>query len=109
MGFFAQQSKTILLDELNSFTITKPNYGDMQDLISKVVKSNMTTQQVEIDVAAQRKEEVCLWVTAWSGPDFEGRPCNRSNILALSSEIAIQMNKAIDAFGEPLTDTEKKE
>lgn len=107
MGFFAQQIKTVILDDENSVTICKPSFGQRQTLLSSVAKGNATTQEVTIDVGKQRQEILCLWVTGWSGPGFEGRPVSRENVLALPLEIADKILEAIDEFNTPLSEDVK--
>lgn len=108
MGFFATQSKTILLDDENSITITKPSFGKRQDILSLVTKFSTASQTVDFDIAAQRKEMLCAWVTAWSGPGFDGFSPDREHVLSLPPEIADKVLSEIDTFGDEVTEDTKK-
>lgn len=111
MGFFAQQVKVIVIDDENSVTITKPSFGKRQDMLSpaaKIGKDEDTGEKVVIiDPATLQREQLCTWVTGWSGPGFEGREPTRANILALPPDIADKINTEIDTFNTPLSETEK--
>lgn len=108
MSFFAKQTKTIIIDDENSITITKPSFGRRQDVLSLVTKVNASTQEISIDIAAQRKEMLCAWVTSWSGPGFDGLQPTKENILQLNDEIADKVLTEIDAFGGEVNDETKK-
>lgn len=108
MGFFAQQTRTIPLDESNSITITKPSFGKRQDMLTPAVKFDAESKSQLVNGAIIQRESLCTYITSWSGPGFEGMPCTRENILLLESDIADKVLKAIEDFDKPLSDEEKK-
>lgn len=111
MGFFAQQVHTIIIDDENSVTVTKPNFGKRQDMLSpaaKVGKDENGEQVVVIDPALFKREQLCAWVTSWSGPGFEGLQCKRENILRLPPDIADLIGTEINKIDAPMSDEEKK-
>ena len=107
MSFFTAQTKTILIDDENSITITKPSFGKRQDVLSLSTKFDMEKKAVDFDIAVQRREMLCAWVTGWSGPGFEGRPATHDNVLELPPELADKVLEEIDSFGGEVDDDTK--
>lgn len=108
MSFFAKQTKTIILDDENSITITKPSFGRRQEMLAPAMRFNAETNGIEPIPGIFQKQNICLWVTGWSGPGFDGLPCTSENVLQLDTDITDKILKEIDSFGGEVNDETKK-
>lgn len=108
MSFFRQQSKTIIIDDQNSITITKPSFGKRQEMLAPAMKFNAENGNIEPIPGIFQKQNICLWVTGWNGPGFDGLPCTPENVLQLDTDITDLVLKHIDSFGSEVSDETKK-
>ena len=81
MSFFAPPTKQIDLGGGNTVTLRKMTYGEMLATYDDGV------QHVGV-------EQTLCSLVSWQGPDFDGRPANRENFLALPFDISTQIIKA---------------
>ncbi len=81
MSFFAPPTKQIDLGGGNTVTLRKMTYGELLSTYNDGV------QHAGLEQAA------CSLVS-WSGPDFDGRPANRENLLALPFDVTTEIVKA---------------
>lgn len=108
MGFFTVQTKIVDIDADNKITIRRLDYGQRQACISKSSKANPVTQDVSIDFALLRTEEMLCRVVAWEGPGFENQPVNRDTVLRLPTWIADKLQEDAEGWDASLGDDEKK-
>lgn len=81
MSFFAPPTKTVDLGDGNTAQLRKMTYGEM------LATYNEGIEHVGVE------QTICSLVS-WSGPDFDGRPANRENFLALPFDVSTQILKA---------------
>lgn len=107
MSFLAEQTKTVDVGGGNSVTVRKMTFGVRQRILSKHTKLDVKAQDVTIDQAMLRYDQLKMNIVSWSGPDFDGYPVNDENIERLPPDIADQLLGEIDEFNT-LADDEKK-
>lgn len=107
MSFLAEQTKTVDVGGGNSVTVRKMTFGVRQRILSKHTKLDVKAQDVIIDQAMLRYDQLRLNIVSWAGPDFDGFPVTDENIERLPPDIADQLLGEIDGFNT-LTDDEKK-
>lgn len=111
MSFFDAKTKTISIDDENSYTIKKITYGERQTILENSMKvSGSTTGEsgFSINVAKLKIETLCVGLVNWEGPEFD-KPLLKENILNLPNWLAEQMTEEIDSFNAELTEDEKKD
>lgn len=107
MSFLAEQTKDISIDGGNVVTIRKSTFGTRQRILAKHTKLDARTQDMAIDHAMMRFDQLKFGLVSWQGPDFDGFGVTDENIERLPVEIADQLLAAIDEFNT-LSDEEKK-
>ena len=107
MSFLAEQTKTIDVGGGNTVTVRKMTFGARQRILSKHTKLDIKTQDVQIDQAMLRFDQLRMNIASWQGPDFDGYPVNDENVDRLPPDIADQILAEIDDFNN-LSDAEKK-
>jgi|JI10StandDraft_1071094.scaffolds.fasta_scaffold61844_3 hypothetical protein len=107
MSFLAEQTKAIDVGGGNVVTIRKITFGTRQRILAKHTKLDARTQDMSIDHAMMRFDQLRLNIVSWTGPDFDGFGVTDENIERLPVEIADQLLNAIDEFNT-LSDEEKK-
>lgn len=107
MSFLAEQTKTVDVGGGNSVTVRKMTFGTRQRILSKHTKLDVRAQDVTIDQAMLRFDQLKMNIVSWSGPDFDGYPVNDENIEQLPPDIADVLLGEIDEFNT-ISDDEKK-
>jgi len=107
MSFLAEQTKIVDVDGGNTVTVRKMTFGTRQRILSKHTKLDMQAQNVSIDQAMLRFDQLKMNIVSWQGPDFDGYPVSDENIERLPVEIADQLLAEIDEFNT-VSDAEKK-
>lgn len=107
MSFLAEQTKTVDVGGGNSVTVRKMTFGTRQRILSKHTKLDVRTQDVTIDQAMLRYDQLKMNIVSWVGPDFDGYPVNDENIEHLPPDIADKLLGEIDEFNT-ISDDEKK-
>lgn len=124
MSYFTPLQRVIGIDNddlklaQNKVTIRRLEYGTRQACISLATRitthstkgdaGKETEAEVVVDGALMASEQLIAAVVSWEGPDFEGRPATRENILQLPPEIADKISKAADELNQGLNADEKK-
>lgn len=107
MSFLAEQTKTVDVGGGNSVTVRKMTFGTRQRILSKHTKLDVKAQDVTIDQAMLRYDQLKMNIVSWQGPDFDGFPVNDENIEKLPPDIADMLLGEIDEFNT-ISDAEKK-
>lgn len=107
MSFLAEQTKTVDVGNGNVVTVRKMTFGTRQRILSKHTKLNVKTQEVDIDQAMLRFDQLRMSIVSWAGPDFDGYGVTDENVDALPVDIADQILTVVDEFNT-LADAEKK-
>jgi len=107
MGFFAQQTKVVKIDDENTVTVRKLTYAERQDVIDKATQVG-ADMEAQVHVGRMKAELLYHAVVSWSGPGFEGRPVTPENIGALPPDIADLIAAGADELQSGLADDEKK-
>ena len=107
MSFLAEQTKTVDVGDGNSVTVRKMTFGTRQRILSKHTKLDVRAQDVTIDQAMLRYDQLRLNIVSWSGPDFDGYPVDNDSVERLPPDIADQLLGEIDEFNT-IADDEKK-
>ena len=107
MSFLTEQTKAVDVGGGNVVTVRKVTFGTRQRILAKHTKLDARTQEMSIDHAMMRFDQLRLNIVSWAGPDFDGFGVTDENIERLPVEIADQLLTAIDEFNT-LSDDEKK-
>lgn len=107
MSFLAEQTKPIDIGGGNVVTIRKMTFGTRQRIMAKHTRLDTKSQEMFIDHAMMRFDQLRLNIVSWTGPDFDGYGVTDENIERLPVEIADQLLAAIDEFNT-ISDEEKK-
>lgn len=107
MSFLAEQTKTVDVGGGNSVTVRKMTFGTRQRILSKHTKLDVRTQDVQVDQAMLRFDQLRLNIVSWAGPDFDGYGVTDENVNNLPVDLADKILAEIDEFNT-LSDAEKK-
>lgn len=107
MSFLAEQTKAVDVGGGNVVTVRKTTFGTRQRILAKHTKLDARTQEMSIDHAMMRFDQLKMNIVKWEGPDFDGYGVTDENIERLPVDIADQLLNAIDEFNT-LSDDEKK-
>lgn len=107
MSFLAEQTKVVDVGGGNEVTVRKITFGTRQRILAKHTKLDARTQEMSIDHAMMRFDQLKLNIVSWSGPDFDGYGVTDENIERLPVDIADTILTAIDEFNT-VSDEEKK-
>lgn len=107
MSFLAEQTKTVDVGGGNTVTVRKMTFGTRQRILSKHTKLDVRAQDVTIDQAMLRFDQLRLNIVSWAGPDFDGYPVNDESIERLPPDIADRLLGEIDEFNT-ISEDEKK-
>lgn len=107
MSFLAEQTKVIDVGGGNAVTIRKSTFGTRQRILARHTKLDARTQEMAIDHAMMRFDQLKFGIVKWEGPDFDGYGVTDENIERLPVDIADLLLTAIDEFNT-LSDDEKK-
>jgi hypothetical protein len=107
MSFLAEQTKSVDVGGGNSVTVRKMTFGTRQRILSKHTRLDVKAQNVTIDQAMLRYDQLEMNIVSWSGPDFDGYPVDNDSIERLPPDIADLLLGEIDEFNT-ISDGEKK-
>lgn len=112
MSYFDLPTKTVNIDDENSFTIRKMTYGERQSILEQVlkVKGDMSGEgSFDMDVSEMKIKTLETCLVSWDGPGFDNRLVNLKNILELPNWVAEKMVEEIDSFNSSLSESEKND
>lgn len=84
MSFFTQQTHVVQIDERNTITVRKPTNAERNLILDAIMPVANDENQVASKIMAMAPR---MLITAWNGPDFDGRPVSSKNVDALPPQV----------------------
>jgi hypothetical protein len=109
MSFFTQQTEKIVIDDKHFAMAKKLNFGELSDATSAATIVDAKAGTLRVDVIALQKEMYVRSIYEWSGPNFEGRPVTRENLLALPPQVAKILREGAEALNKEIDKEEGNE
>lgn len=118
-GYFTAQTATVDIDAHNTIVVRRLTWGEIEEIKSASTvmtvavpmskgKKQIDDGEIVIDPYKTKKEMTLRSVVSWEGPNFEQRPVNRDNILALPMWVIDRVAEVVDGLNEPMDEEAKK-